>query len=451
MAAALVALGSNLGAREALLGSALRAIARECGRVQAVSHLYETQPAYVEDQPAFLNAACLVETDLDPHRLLERLRGIETAHGRDRSADAVRFGPRSLDLDVITYEDRVIDTPDLTVPHPRACERDFVLYPLLDIAPDFVAGGRTFAEHWADLGAPALDRVFATGAEGELWKLAHGRSYVMGIINASPDSFSGDGVAATAAAVEQGLEMLANGAHCLDIGGLSTRPGHDPVGPDVEIERIVPVVEGLRAAGVRAPISVDTSLSVVAKAALGAGANMINDVHALKKDPGLADLGAPLILMDNRVLPQRDVDAHPDGDSYAAATSAQDIVGEIAADLRQQVGLARSAGIPPWSLMVDPGIGFGKTTEDNLAIIAGMDRFKALCGDLPTLLGVSRKSFIGRVLEEPVPAQRVEGTAAACVIGAARGVNVFRVHDVAAVGKALRMADAVLGGWRPME
>lgn len=268
-------------------------------------------------------------------------------------------------------------------------------------------------------------RVFAWGT----------RTHVMGILNVTPDSFSGDGVLTTpdviAAAVERAMRMAEEGADLLDIGGESTRPGHQPVRAEQELARVVPVVAAVRAALPDLPLSIDTTKAEVAHAALDAGADLLNDVTGTALDTPLpavaADRGVPLVLMHGR-----------------REAPYQDVVGEVVADLAAAVARAIATGCRPEVLIVDPGIGFGKTPAQSLALLHDLGRLRAL--GHPVLLGTSRKSTIGRVLGLP-PEDRLEGTLATTALGVAAGVDMVRVHDVAANLRAARMADAIVRGW----
>lgn len=254
------------------------------------------------------------------------------------------------------------------------------------------------------------------------------RTYIMGVINVTPDSFSGDGLGNDVqAAVDLGKSLVEAGADMLDIGGESTRPNSSPISIEEEMGRVLPVIEKL-AATVPVPISVDTYKSEVARMALKAGASMLNDVWGLKQDPRLAEIAAeanvPIILMANQRNEPTD-----------------DIIPAVFANLRQSMAAARARGVPWDNLIVDPGLGFGKTLAQNLEIIARLDELK--CLGRPILVGTSRKSMIGLVLELP-PEQRLEGTAATIAIGIAKGADIVRVHDVAQMVRVCRMSDAII-------
>jgi dihydropteroate synthase len=283
------------------------------------------------------------------------------------------------------------------------------------------------------------------------------RTYVMGIINITPDSFSGDGLLATGAsrrqglgdeqwveaAVEQGRSFLNAGADILDVGGESTRPGALPVGEAEELARVIPVIRTLREQS-DAVISVDTYRARVAQAALEAGADLVNDVWSLHADPQIARVIArsrvPVILMHNRSSW-----AHADikerlGGRYVGMPY-QNLLEDICRELMESVAQAHAAGIPDDHIILDPGIGFGKTVEQNLELIDRLQEIRSL--GYPVLVGPSRKSFIGYTLDLP-PDQRVEGTAAAVAISIVRGADLVRVHDVATISRVVKMADAIV-------
>lgn len=274
------------------------------------------------------------------------------------------------------------------------------------------------------------------------------RTYIMGIINVTSDSFSGDGILnnqdAIHAALEQAQRFIAAGADILDIGGESTRPGSQPVTAEEELERVLPVVRAITSSGLDAIISIDTYKASVAEAAVKAGAHWINDVWGLHADPNLAEIAArnrtPLVLMHNRSKPSNAQLQELLGGRYIGVDY-QELIEDIKRELMDSVSIARSAGVEDEMIILDPGIGFGKTVEQNLELIRRLDELKSL--GFPILLGPSRKSFIGYTLNLP-PDQRLEGTLAACVLGIQAGANILRVHDVEAVVRAARMTDAIL-------
>ena len=272
--------------------------------------------------------------------------------------------------------------------------------------------------------------------QGECILLWGYKTYVMGILNTTPDSFSGDGTGLNVRhAVEKGIEFVREGANILDVGGMSTRPASmygsvDMVSEEEEISRVLPVIK-LLASEVNVPISIDTYRSSVASVALSEGATIVNDIWGFKKDPRMASVvaetGAHIVLMHNTDDPE-----------YG------DVVSDVIADLMNTVAKAISCGVDPSKIIIDPGIGFAKNSEQNLEIIRRLGEFKKL--GHPILIGTSRKSTIGMVLDLPVD-QRLEGTAATVALSIANGADVIRVHDVKEMSRVAAMTDAIVRGW----
>lgn len=259
------------------------------------------------------------------------------------------------------------------------------------------------------------------------------RTYVMGILNVTPDSFSGDGLGSDIPAIlDRALRFEEEGADFLDVGAESTRPGATPISIEEELRRLIPALEAI-ASRVGLPISADTHNARVARRAIEAGAAIINDVWGLKADPELAfaaaGAGAPLILMHN----QENTDYH-------------DLLWDISGSLSRSAELARRAGVLEHNIILDPGFGFGKTPDQNLELLGRLDELKAL--GYPLLVGTSRKSTIGKVLGTPL-GERVEGTSATVALAIAAGADIVRVHDVKQMVRVCRMSDAVVRGWRP--
>jgi len=444
---AYLALGSNLegalGSRAHHIYAALRAISHFAAIVET-SFLYETDAAYVTDQPDFLNTVCQVNTALSPHDLLAALKAIEQELGRTYT---VRYGPRTVDLDILFYDDIQLESETLTIPHPRIIERNFVLGPLLDIAADLIHPDveQTIEQLWRDLNTTPLRRVMPVGSE--VWRWGE-KSRVMGIINATPDSFSGDGLLehqdqAIEQAVTQAIRFVQEGADCLDIGGHSTRPNHPLLSAAEETERVLPMIEAVHSA-VDVPISVDTFRSDVAQAAIQAGASIINDVWAMRFDPAIAQVAAeaevPLILMDNRqIVEDRDYQARV---GVMQPSSSGQIVEDVTLHLAERLKVAQTQGIPRWHLIIDPGIGFGKSLAEHLLLTRRLAELKR--SSYPLLYGASRKGFIGKLLGGLPPQKRVEGTMALSILACERGADIVRVHDVQAVARALKITDAVI-------
>lgn len=273
------------------------------------------------------------------------------------------------------------------------------------------------------------------------------QTYVMGIMNVTPDSFSGDGLIQgddwLAQVVAQGRQFVADGAHLLDVGGESTRPGAAAVSAAEELSRVIPAIRAL-AAELNVPISIDTYKADVAAAALDAGASLVNDVWGLRMDPDMAALcarrNAPVIVMHNRSRPRDVIQEERLGGMYIGSQY-DDLLADVAAELQESINLGLAAGIPAEHIIIDPGIGFGKTVAHNLTLINRLDFFKRL--GHPILLGPSNKSFIGYTLDLP-PDDRVEGTAATIAIGIARGADIVRVHQVKPLARIAKMTDALV-------
>jgi dihydropteroate synthase len=283
-------------------------------------------------------------------------------------------------------------------------------------------------------GMPGRPRPIEIGPRTFAWGE---RTFVMGVLNVTPDSFSGDGVMSAGdpvgAATARAVAMVTDGADILDVGGASSRPGHAPVEVETEIGRVVPVIRAIAAVLPQVVISIDTTSPAVAQAALDAGAHLLNDVWGVADDTGMvrvaAERGVPIVLMHNR-----------------GEARYRNLMPEVIADLQAALERALGAGVSWDRLIVDPGFGFGKTPDHNVALLAGLGALRVL--RRPLLLGTSRKSTLGKLLDLP-PDQRVEATAATTVLGIAAGADIVRVHDVRENVRSARVADAILRGWRP--
>lgn len=492
-----LALGSNLGNRTANIHAALGLLRTAVGaRVGRTSLLYDTAPQYVTDQPRFLNAACEVTTALPPHELLAAVKGVEQELGRQLGPDGgPRFGPRPIDIDLLLYYPEAspdgpslaLATELLTLPHPRLAERAFVLQPLADLDPTRLLLGpggdtTTIAQALAALGAAeraelrCVTPLPTAGADACFeWGT---RTYLMGVVNMTPDSFSDGGAfEGAAAAVEYGLQLARAGADVVDVGGHSTKPGFATLSEQEELQRVAEVVSSLRAAsdagmagtdaglsaslqagsgvGGRVAISVDTFRPSVAAAAVAAGADIINDVSGGLYCDGemfcvAAELGVPLVITEHGTDP---IGLHTPHEGQSDTPDA--IVGVVGQSLARMVRRAEEANMARWQLIIDPGLGFAKaTTEENLTLLRNLPEVQATAGGLPLLLGPSRKRFTG----EATWHSRVESTAASfdardfatagfCAAAVAGGgVDVVRVHNVGAAGDAVRAADMLLRG-----
>ena len=261
------------------------------------------------------------------------------------------------------------------------------------------------------------------------------KTWIMGVLNVTPDSFSDGGQYLDKnKAVKRGLRLIEEGSDIIDIGGESTRPGSEPIPAEEEIRRVIPVIKSLREK-TEALISVDTTKSEVARAALDAGADIINDISSLRFDPGMAPLaaekGVPVILMHMKGMPK----------TMQVNPYYEDVLQEVRSFLQERIHEAQAAGIKRERIVIDPGIGFGKRLEDNLALINKLHVLGEL--DRPILIGTSRKSFIGNILDLP-PQERLEGSIASSILSMAHGAHILRVHDVAAIKRAVLVAEAIM-------
>ena len=435
---AYIGLGSNLGDRRANLQQAVSLLRQlPLTSLQRASFLYETEPQLLTQQPRFLNAAAAISTSLPPQELLSRLKLIEQQLGRPVGREAQRYGPRVLDLDILLYGDAQLQTASLSLPHPLLASRLFVLAPLADIVdaqhehPTLRASIHSLRDQLQLTQAAASSsvcRVLALGSR----LFPHGeRTLVMGIVNCTPDSFS-DGSEQMAtrpeAAVQQAERRLGEGADLLDIGGESTRPGAQPVPVEEELRRVLPVVRALHAAHPDVPLSIDTRNAQTAVEAVRAGAALVNDVsgglHDQRMLQAVAELGVPYVCSHTRGSPQ----------TMSELSEYGDVLQEVRAELTQRVQAALQAGVCSWNIIVDPGLGFAKTAQQNvrhtaaarswrqrrcpaLSLRLTLSRAVALCrpvrlqfsllrrlstvcppASFPVLIGASRKSFITRAV-----------------------------------------------------
>ncbi|KAI4808872.1 folic acid synthesis protein [Aureobasidium sp. EXF-8845] len=453
---AYIALGSNVGDRLDMIEKACLALDQDPDiKVTRTSSLYETEPMYVEDQARFLNGACEVQTTLGPMTLLDRLQAIENELGRVKLIDK---GPRSIDLDVLLYEDQVIDTERLKVPHILMLEREFVLRPLCDIIPDTIPSiGQArvpLSESLRRLSSSPSTSISTTTSMGEnkfsIRALENTRpTHIMSILNTTPDSFSDGGLNSPTdeTALRKTISShIRAGATVIDIGGQSSRPDAADVTAEEEIERVLPAIKIIKSMpeGSDICISVDTYRATVAEKAIKAGAHIINDISGGLLDADMLStvghLGCTVCLMHMRGTP-------------ATMTSAENcsypngLIPTIAKELLDRVRAAEEAGIRRWRIILDPGIGFAKTTEQNLEILRSMSELRNWPGlvGLPWLLGSSRKGFIGKITGVKDAKERTWGTAATVTAAVQGGADMVRVHDVEEMAKVIKMSDAI---WR---
>lgn len=399
------------------------------------------------------------ETEQKPAELLKGLKEVESRLDRQKT---VRNGPRTIDLDILFYGDEAVQANDeseegwLTIPHKSIAEREFVLRPLNDVAPGLRHAHlpATPLQMLASLSKreprstlhrvmPLSDTLVHPLPSLSTSQPTSQRTLIMSIMNVTPDSFSDGGkLGSVEEAVAVAKKHIAAGADILDIGGMSTRPGAADISPDEEAGRVVPAIRALRGAGIRIPISIDTFRPSVARAAIEAGADIINDVMG-GREPGMletmAELDVPVVLMHSRGTPQTmsKMTEYPEG-----------VLSGVRKEMQDMVDAALQAGIKRWNIILDPGIGFAKTADQNLLLLRHL-REKVLRDDLgqyPILVGLSRKKFIGIITGKSEARERVHGTSAGITLSIQQGAHIVRVHDTQAAVDVVRMTDAILGG-----
>ncbi|GAB2295911.1 hypothetical protein Dimus_030059 [Dionaea muscipula] len=466
-----IALGSNVGDRIHNFNKALQLMKKLGISITRHGCLYETEPAYVTDQPLFLNSAVRGVTKLGPRDLLGVLKRIEKEMGR---TEGIRFGPRLIDLDILFYGKYTVNTDDLTIPHERIWERPFVMAPLIDLLgssfesddDDTVASWHSLSkfsgglyEAWEKLGGESLfgndkmRRVIPIGNNDNnnniLWDWSK-RTSVMGVLNLTPDSFSDGGkYQSVESAVAQVHRMISDGADIIDLGAQSTRPLASRVSVEEELDRLIPILEACRciATAEGKLLSVDTFYSKVALEAVNNGAHIVNDVSGGKLDADMFRVVAGL------EVPY--VATHMRGDPTTMQNSDNlqydNVVEQVASELNSRVRDAELSGIPAWRVIVDPGIGFSKNTEHNLDILMGLGSIreelakKSLAvSHAPLLIGPSRKRFLGVICNRPAAVDRDAATVASVTAGILGGANIVRVHNVRDNVDAAKLCDAML-------
>ncbi|PSS29475.1 Dihydropteroate synthase [Actinidia chinensis var. chinensis] len=457
-----IALGSNVGDRLHNFNEALQLMNKLGVKVTSHACLYETEPAYVTDQPLFLNSAVRGVTKLGPHELLGVLKKIEKELGRTAG---IRYGPRTIDLDILFYGNYKIHSEILTVPHERIWERPFVVAPLMDLIgssvdSDTVACWHALSGHsgglfesWEKLGGDSLigkdglRRVLPVG--NRLWDWLS-RTSVMGILNLTPDSFSDGGkFQSVEAAVSQVRSMISDGADIIDLGAQSTRPIASRISVEEELDRLIPVLEAVQ----KMPevegklLSVDTFYSEVALEAVGKGAHIVNDVSGGQLDSKMlsvvAGLKVPYVAMHMR--------GDPSTMQNSENLQYDNVCKQVASELYSRVRAAELLGIPAWRIVIDPGIGFSKNTEHNLDILMGLSTIRAEMATkslglshAPIMIGPSRKRFLGDVCARPVAVERDPATVASVTAGVLGGANIVRVHNIRENMDAVKLCDAML-------
>ncbi|KAA8564196.1 hypothetical protein MFRU_065g00140 [Monilinia fructicola] len=447
---AYIALGSNLGDRVAWIETACNKMSERGIKVRRTSGLWETEPMYVLDQESFLNGACEVETTLEPLALLNELQAIENEMGRKKVIDK---GPRNIDLDILLYENEVVDHPRLQIPHPGMIEREFVLRPLTELIPGQPLNPKSpwkFTQDYLNSLPPSPSSLSTlTPLNSSMRPLnalqSNRQTHVMAILNITPDSFSDGGKNPNDREFlrSKTSEFVEQGATIIDIGGQSTAPNTPEVSTEVELERIIPAIQEMRNSKSfdNIAISIDTYRASVAKAAVEAGADIINDVSSGQLDPNMlstmAQLGKTVCLMHMRGTPATMdtlTNYEPEG-----------LIPTIAKELLERVAEAEAAGIRRWRIILDPGIGFAKTKSQNLEILRRMDELRDWPGlrGIPWLLGSSRKRFIASVTGVTDVSQRDWGTAATVTAAIQGGADIVRVHNVEKLAQVAKVSDAI--------
>lgn len=482
---AFIAFGSNVGPSLANIKDSIQELEKRGIKVVDTSSIYESDPMYVVDQAKFYNGVFKTETKLKPLELLAALKDIEyNAFKRVKEMDN---GPRSIDLDIALYDNIVYNKPDLVIPHVGMLERSFVLKPLAQLVSSeeiHPLTAETFHSHLEQITDPdpSVQKSAALRVVVPLQKSQEQEqqkqlvfdpethtlpTVIMAILNATPDSFSDGGTYDTVESVVAAARtFVEQGASILDIGGVSTRPGSQAPSADEEINRVVPVVAAIRADKFfdNVAISVDTYRAQVARAAVAAGADIINDISAGTLDPDMlttvADLDVPIVLNHSRGTPETMTSladyrlpesAFEENENLRATVlpnSDEAVLRVVGAELESRVHSALAAGVKRWQIILDPGIGFAKKLPHNLALVRRLDKLREREGlkGYAWLVGASRKKFIGSVTGKDVPAERVLGTAATVTALVQGGADIVRVHDVAEMADVVKMADSIYRG-----
>ncbi|KAF3484221.1 folic acid synthesis protein [Arthroderma uncinatum] len=447
---AFVALGSNLGDRVAMIEEACREMEARGIRIKRTSSLFETAPMYVMDQGAFLNGACEVETSKSPMELLDTLQSIEIDMGRHKVVDK---GPRNIDLDILLYGNGEFSNERLTIPHKLMLEREFVLRPLCQLIPQECPLGPlqtgTYTSHLNDLPpsdpSPTVMTPMPAGLPPITPTYPRRSTLLMAVLNVTPDSFSDGGAHSStdpAALLETVKAYIDAGVTIIDVGGESTRPNADPVTESEELARVIPAIKLIRSLpeANKVAISIDTYRATVAETAVNAGADIINDISAGLLDPDMlstmARLQKTVILSHTRGTPKtmNKLTKYPDG-----------VLAGIKAELSERIRAAEDAGVRRWRIIADPGVGFAKTEDQNLAILRHLNELRQDEGlqYTPWLVGVSRKGFVGHITGVKRADERTWGTAAAITAAISSGADIVRIHDVKEMAQVTRMADAI--------
>lgn len=471
-----LAFGSNTGDTVNNVETALDELKKKPGIVKIVqtSSLYESEPMYVQDQDKFLNGVVEIETTLAPLDLLDTVKEVE--YKDLQRVKEVENGPRSIDLDILLYDNLVMNNDRLNIPHINMLSRSFVLQPLIDIMPSSAVHPLTaepYQNHLDQIPKEGSQIQKSSGLQSVVpLKRGSGRklqlepihnthpTQIMGILNITPDSFSDGGQFISSSdgvnkVVKTARKLaLEDGANILDIGGASTRPNSEQPAEQEELNRVIPAIKALRDCSEldHIPISVDTYRAAVARAAIQAGADIINDISAGKMSDNeifevAREENVPIVLNHIRGTPEtmaKYADYHAEHKNFPD-NSDEAVIEVVKCELEERVNEAISAGLRRWQIILDPGIGFAKSRNHNLAIIRRFDELKARAAfaGIPWLLGTSRKGFIGKITGQNVASDRVLGTAATVTALIGKGADIVRVHDVNEINQAVKVSDAI--------
>jgi len=490
---AYLAFGSNQGNRIENINNALESLEAKNIHVIATSSLYRSKPMYYLRQADFFNGCLKVSTDLMPEELLKELKDIE--YNILRRVKKFANGPRSIDLDIILYDNLIVNTPDLNIPHIRMLERTFVMLPLCELVPPDMLHPITaepLHSHLEQLlkGEKKIDKnkqessdlwtiIPIQKVDGSVKYMEYGsihrkcKTQLMAILNVTPDSFSDGSVEnlRISNTMSRVAAMVSNDVDIIDVGGCSTRPNSVQVTEDEELSRVLPVVKAIKEKyGDKILVSVDTYRAKVAEESIKLGADIINDISAGMFDNNMytvvAKYGVPYIINHTRgnintMTSLTDYSATPDGDLVIyneRSIEGQIEVSEIGKELSALICKMFEAGIRRWQLILDPGLGFAKDLKANVSVIRNLPylkRYKQLdkhtgryisFDHIPVLLGPSRKRFIGTITGKSSAKERVEGTGACVTAGIGFGSDIVRVHDYIEMRDVCAMSDAIYKG-----
>jgi len=391
-----LSLGSNIGDRCAYLQQAVALLSEHVFDIKQ-SHIYETKPCGYDHQNSFLNMSIEAKTTLSPRELLNFTQHVEHSIGRQKF---IHNGPRTIDIDIVFYDDLIVNEPDLIIPHPRAYERDFVMIPMLDLNPNF---------------------SFQRPKETYIMK-RYIPTQIVGILNLSPESFGSESYVDMPSIIERVRVMIEEGADTIDIGAQSTKPGAEQLSEEVELERLRDVIPSIKKQFPNVKLSLDTTRFSCAQLAVEQGIDMINDISGGRFSPETPSL---IVNTDVKI-----VIVHSQGDfiSMHRTYAYTDIIEELKKYFQERITEMLRIGVRRDQIILDPGIGFSKTGAENFEILKNIKRLKEL--GYPLYIGLSRKKFIGTVLNKPNPQDRDVGSTVLHTLCMDKDVAYVRVHNV---------------------